>query len=144
MSTSIAHPPTFPPPQLPSLIERGKAGAMPFPVLFDRLAELGVHHYTADLTDLTIVYYSAAGLQYKEEDTPAGVNNRVAPALDGAAVRIALQRRQKGESSYEGFCKEMAAAGVVGYEVDMESRKVTYKGLQAGQQHVESVPVMSP
>ena len=57
-------------------------------------------------------------------------------------MRTALKRRQMGETSFEQFSAEMAAAGVAEYEVDMASRKVTYKGTQAGQQHLENVPVM--
>ena len=119
------------------VLELTKREQWPYPIVFNMLLEAGVTHYETNVGQFEIVYSGEGG-----ELTDYGPNNfSVVPAtrFDPEATKRAIQRSQRGETQYPEFLREIAAAGIHTYRVDMAARTVTYRGAQ-GETYVESVP----
>lgn len=63
------------------------------------------------------------------------------PNYDETALIAAIRRDQAGESTFPEFLEASWLAGVIEYEVDFESRTVTYKGA-LGEHYLEEYPVV--
>lgn len=64
------------------------------------------------------------------------------PRFDEGALIRALGVDQAGESTFPEFLQASWRAGIVGYDVDLEARTVTYQGCNA-EQYVEAYPTVS-
>lgn len=64
------------------------------------------------------------------------------PRFDEGALIRALRVDQAGESTFPEFLDASWRAGVVGYNVDLEARTVTYQGCN-GEEYVEAYPSVS-
>jgi len=109
-----------------------------YPQLFDALKAEGVTHYETNVSAYKIEYFSAG--ETFLETGPQNFNAPVGPSFNRENVIKAIRRAQKREIDYPTFLKEIAAAGVPHYRVDMSARTVSYLGQKAGEQYVETVP----
>jgi len=64
------------------------------------------------------------------------------PLFDEGALIRALRADQAGESTFPEFLDASWRAGVVGYDVDLEARTVTYQGCN-GEEYIEAYPSVS-
>ena len=64
------------------------------------------------------------------------------PAFDEAALIKALRIDQAGESTFPEFLDATWLAGVTRYDVDLETRTVSYQGCR-GEEYVEAYPAVS-
>lgn len=112
-------------------------GRRTFPEVVKALVEIGVERYYADLQRSERTYFMPNGESlvthaHRVERVPAS-------SLDGAGIDAALRRIQRGATTYQQFCEEIAAAGCVGYVVSLAGRRVVYFG-RTGETFVEPFP----
>jgi uncharacterized protein YbcV (DUF1398 family) len=112
-------------------------GRLSFPEVVRKLAEAGVERYHTDLVRAEKVYYQPKGdycvtacAAIKEE--PAG-------EFSAAGVEMAIRAVQRGAIQYIEFCRNILAAGCVGYIVSLTGRRVVYYG-RTGDTHIEPFP----
>src|SRR5262249_7858070 len=98
----------------------------------------GVTEYTVDTSSGEIVYKGGFGTwqKAKRASTPVKVNEQASKE----AFETVLQRRMRKEMTYTEFLRQIAAAGIAYYRVDMASRSVTYYDLHSRAIHVQQVP----
>jgi|SRR5262245_26118506 len=117
---------------------KAKRDQWPYPKIFEALKEAGVESYETKVSTHEITYYG--GSDTWTEPVPPGFQPlAVSPTFDQDGVQAALRRTQKKETDYPQFLKEIAAAGVASYRVDMAARTVTYRG-RGGESYAEEVP----
>ncbi len=119
------------------VIDLTKRERWPYPIVMNMFIEAGVTGYEVNVARYEIVYGGEGG-----KLTVRGPKDfSVVPAanLNVDSLKRAIQRTQRGETNYPEFLREIAAAGVHVYGVNMDSRTVTYRGAQ-GEMHVETVP----
>lgn len=110
-----------------------------YPTAFDALKAAGVEGYVMNAKTRSVTYHGL-GEKYTSPfgaDIPPLV---VAGTFDKQGVITAIRRSQKRETTYGQFLAEISKAGVDMYQVDMQSRTVSYLG-KKGEEHVEEVPV---
>jgi uncharacterized protein YbcV (DUF1398 family) len=111
----------------------------PYPHIFNKLKKLGVERYETNVLTHEIKY--VGGQTSFVDPAPEGFKKlTVGPRYDEAALKTALGRAQRQETTYAEFLAEIAAAGVAFYRVDMAPRTVTYHGPTPKEKLVESVP----
>ncbi len=113
-------------------------GRLRFPQVLQKLGEIGVESYHADLYRKEKTYYMPTGESHVE-----GVefgSHQVADAFDMNGVRRALLRVQQAQSSYVEFMAEIAAAGVSQYWVYPGGRRAVYTS-RRGEEWVEWFPL---
>ncbi|HMD22250.1 MAG TPA: DUF1398 family protein [Alloacidobacterium sp.] len=113
-------------------------GKLRFPQVLQKLGEIGVESYHADLYRKEKTYYMPSGESHVE-----GVefgSYQVADAFDMNGVRRALLRVQQAQSSYVEFIAEIAAAGVSQYWVYLGGRRAVYTS-RRGEEWVEWFPL---
>ena len=112
-------------------------GTRSFPEHLAALAAVGVEAYQADYRAKSTSYYLRSGETHQLAlHVPVFA---IPTALDGAALAAAIKDSQRGELKYPEFLARSLAAGVVGYIVWIDARKVTYFG-RDGQLYVEPFP----
>jgi uncharacterized protein YbcV (DUF1398 family) len=117
---------------------RGAQEGWPYPRFFEALKEAGVLYYVRDVPRHVITYVGAA--EQHQALPPVGFRDlKTADRFDAQALKKALARIHRRETTYPQFLAEIAAAGVLSYRVDMAKRTVTYMGGQ-GETFVERVP----
>jgi uncharacterized protein YbcV (DUF1398 family) len=109
-----------------------------YPGIFNTLKDAGVEYYETNVRDHTIVY-SGDGDHFIEDPAENSVGLSIAEIFSPDKVKAAIARNQNKETDYVQFLREIAAAGVQSYRVDMTARTVTYK-CGNSQAHVERVP----
>jgi uncharacterized protein YbcV (DUF1398 family) len=109
-----------------------------YPQLFDALKGIGVECYEVDVPFNKISYLGGATTIV--HPSPDGFQRLAVGPFNAAAFKAALTRAQNQETTYPEFLKEIAAASIAFYRVDMEMRSVTYFGKDRTQQIVEPVP----
>jgi uncharacterized protein YbcV (DUF1398 family) len=124
--------------EIVAIQKRAAAEGWPYPYLFNSLKALGIERYEVDVAthQAKFVGGGASVLQ----PAPEGFEPlTVAGKFDLEALKTALGRVQRKESTYSQFLAEIAAAGVPFYRVDMKPRTVTYHGPKP-YKYVEKVP----
>jgi uncharacterized protein YbcV (DUF1398 family) len=118
-------------------VSASMTGAMTFPQIVGRLAEMGIERYHADYTRNEITSYRADGdslvIAVPWESHETGIE--FSPADVAAAVR----QSQRGEHTYADFVRKTMSAGCVGYFVQITGRRAIYFG-RNGDCHVELFP----
>ena len=104
------------------------------------LAAVGVEAYQADYRARSTCYYLRSGETHRIALSAPEL--AIPAALDDAALAAAIKAAQRGELKYREFLARSVAAGVVGYIVWIDARKVTYFG-RDGELHVEPFPSAS-
>jgi uncharacterized protein YbcV (DUF1398 family) len=113
------------------------ADSMAFPEIVGALISAGFESYTIDFRRGTAVYYLPDG----ESLELATITGPVAPQFDAPAVQAAIREAQAHgpDYSYDGFCRQVMAAGCAGYITSFSGRRVVYFGRDA-ELHVEHFP----
>ena len=108
-----------------------------FAEIVARLIVAGVERYHADLVRAEKAYYMPDG---SFEVVPS-VRIDTAPAAEFSAsgVAAAVRAVQAATIGYQTFCRQVMAAGCVGYHVSIAGRRVVYYG-RTGDSHVEWFP----
>lgn len=110
-----------------------------YPKLFDALKKMGIERYETNVLTHEIKYVGEGGSFIMP--APEGFQPlTVGPRYDEAALKAALGRVQRQETTFAQFLGEIAAAGVAFYRVDMAPRTVTYHGPTKRDKLVEKVP----
>lgn len=113
------------------------AGRKPFPEVVGALTGAGVERYHADLIRAEKVYYLPGGgsrsVDCVKLETPP------ATSFAASGVADAVRSAQQGAIDYRTFCRQIAAAGCVGYHVSIPGRRAVYYG-RTGETHVEHFP----
>lgn len=112
-----------------------------FPEIVGRLTEAGVERYHADYCRAEITYYHPSG-ESQVVATPHDTHP-IAADFSAPAVAEAVRQSQRGEHSYRDFLRKTAAAGCVGYFVQIAGRRVIYFG-RNGESHTEWFPGAQP
>jgi len=113
------------------------AGTMTFPEIVGRLEGIGVERYHADYSRHEITYYLANGDSHVVPTPHPPCETAV--AFSAAGVESAVRQSQRNEHTYLDFVRKTAAAGCVGYFVQITGRRAIYFG-RNGDSHVEHFP----
>lgn len=104
---------------------RPKVGG--FPVLAEVLRQAGVQMNRWSLPSRQSIYLMKDGAVV-QQDTPLVTGTHEIPKFDREALIRAIRTDQEGRSTFPEFLQSAWKAGVVGYDVDLVDRKVTYYG----------------
>jgi uncharacterized protein YbcV (DUF1398 family) len=115
---------------------RPKVGG--FPYLAETLRRAGVTRNLWSLPACQCLYLTEEG-PVMMQGTPLITGMADVPPFDRNALITALRTDQTGESTFPEFLMAAWKAGVVGYDVDLVARIVTYDG-SGGESYVESYP----
>lgn len=107
-----------------------------FPWVYKSLKEIGITSYAVDIKS------GKAVISHKEEklEEQAPEKNFVFGAFNIEQIVAALQKHQKGETSYDEWLQEVARAGVFRYVVTMAQDMVIYLDQNNTQAYVEPIP----
>lgn len=117
---------------------RPKVGG--FPVLAEVLRKSGVRMNRWTLPSCQAVYMMEEG-SVVQQGSPIVANKESVPRFDRTALIKALRDDQEGRSKFPEFLTHVWKAGVVGYDVDLTARKVTYFGVN-GESYIEEYPAV--
>lgn len=136
MSTAIEH--------LMSAIQHGmkirpKVGG--FPYLAETLRSAGVIKNSWALPSCQSLYLTEHG-PVVLQGTPLISGQADVAKFNQEALIHALRTDQAGKSTFPEFLTSAWKAGVIGYDVDFNGRKVTYYGCN-GEAYVESYPAVN-
>lgn len=115
---------------------RPKVGG--FPYLAEALRQAGVQVNLWSLPSCQSIYIMEEG-QVVQQGTPLVTGTHAIPKFSREALIKAIRTDQNGESTFPEFLKATWEAGVVAYDADFISRKVSYFGAR-GESYVESYP----
>ena len=108
-----------------------------FPEVVGKLMAAGVERYHADLLRAEKTYYMPDG---ETLVVPSAVSDGTPPpAFSAAHVESAIRAIQSGTIKYKTFCRDIVAAGCVGYFVSLTGRRAVYYG-RTGDMHIELFP----
>jgi uncharacterized protein YbcV (DUF1398 family) len=122
MSEAIAHLHAA---QAQAMAGRPRVGG--FPYLAETLRRAGVTRNVWQLPACQSLYLTDRGAVL-QQGTPLVSGSVDVPGFDQPSLIHALRTDQAGESSFPAFLLAAWNAGVVGYEVDLLERHVTYRG----------------
>lgn len=106
-----------------------------------RLIGAGVERYHADLVRGETTYFMPDGQSHRV--TAQTVETRPGPTFSADGVLAAVRAIQAGKTKYLTFCRQIMAAGCVGYLVSMQGRRAIYYG-RSGETYVEPFPAAAP
>ena len=118
---------------------RPKVGG--FLVLAEVLRLAGVTRNRWSLPSCQSVYHMKEG-SVVQQGNPIVMGIHEIPKFDSEGLIRALRTDQEGKSSFPEFLKSAWEAGVIGYDVDFESRKVVYYGVN-GESYMEEYPAVN-
>lgn len=116
--------------------EESDAERVGFPDVLKRMMEAGIERYHADLVGAVKTYYTPDGAF---ETVPCHEVGPFSVEFDAAGVEAAVRSIQRQAIKYREFCKQIAAAGCVGYFVSMVGKRAIYYG-RTGDLHTEWFP----
>ena len=117
---------------------RPKVGG--FPYLAETLRLAGVTRNLWSLPSCQSIYLTKEG-PVVIQGTPLVTGPADTPKFNRDALIHALRTDQSGKSTFPEFLNASWEAGVVGYDVDFENRKITYNGA-LGESYVEDYPAV--
>lgn len=109
-----------------------------FPYLAETLRRAGVSKNIWHLPSLMSIYLMNEG-SVVMQGTPLVSGMHTISKFDKELLIRAIRSDQAGESTFPEFLQSAWNAGVIRYEVDFDSRNVTYYGV-SGEHYVESYP----
>ena len=121
-----------------AMLIRPKVGG--FPVLAEVLRQAGVQMNRWSLPSCQSVYLMKEG-SVVQQGSPLVTGTHEIPKFDRDALIIAIRTDQEGRSTFNEFLQAAWKAGVVGYDADFASRKVTYYG-SYGESYLENYPAV--
>lgn len=125
--------------QKSAMATRPKVGG--FPLFAESLRQSGVLRNVWSLPSCQSLYVTKLG-PVVQQGTPLVTGVHEVAKFDREALIVALRTDQAGQGTFPEFLQRAWAAGVVGYEVDFEARKVTYFGA-LGDSYVEDYPAVT-
>ncbi len=117
---------------------RPKVGG--FPVLAEVLRQAGVQTNRWSLPSCQSVFLMDGGAVV-QQGIPLVTGAHEVAKFDCAALITALRTDQEGRSTFPEFLQSAWKAGVIGYDVDFASRRVTYFGAN-GESYLEEYPAI--
>ena len=117
---------------------RPKVGG--FPYLAEVLRQAGVTRNIWTLPSCQSLYLTSNG-SVVIQGSPLATGKLDVPKFDQEGLIHALRKDQAGQSTFPDFLKASWEAGVVGYNVDFQGRKVTYFGA-LGETYIEDYPTV--
>lgn len=111
-----------------------------FPYLAEALRQAGVTRYVYTLPSGQCIFYAQDGRIATQSDVVASGMLDV-PVFNKDGFIQVLRRSQNGETTFPEFLKGSWENGIVHYEADLISRKVTYYGVD-GESYVENYPAI--
>ena len=124
--------------QVRAMAGRPKVGG--FPYLAETLRRAGVTRNLWHLPACQSLYLTRHG-PVVTQGTPLTTGTADVPAFDRDALVRALREDQAGRTTFPQFLEASWRAGIVRYDVDLESRTVTYYGC-LGEEYVEAYPAV--
>jgi len=112
-----------------------------FPYLAEVMRETGVTRNVWSLPGCQSVFLTQEG-PVVMQGKPLVDGAADVPLFDEGALIRALRADQAGESTFPEFLDASWRAGVVGYDVDLQARTVTYQGCN-GEEYIEAYPSVS-
>ena len=112
-----------------------------FPYLAEVMREAGVTRNVWSLPGCRSVFLTQEG-PVVMQGKPLVDGAADVPLFDEGALIRALRADQAGESTFPEFLDASWRAGVVGYDVDLQARTVTYQGCN-GEEYIEAYPSVS-
>ena len=112
-----------------------------FPYLAEVMRQAGVTRNVWSLPGCQSVFLTQEG-PVVMQGKPLVDGAADVPLFDEGALIRALRADQAGESTFPEFLDASWRAGVVGYDVDLEARTVTYQGCN-GEEYIEAYPSVS-
>ena len=112
-----------------------------FPYLAEVLRQAGVTRNVWSLPSCQSLFLTRVG-PVVMQGSPLATGALDVPAFDEIALISALRTDQAGESTFPQFLDASWRAGVVRYDVDLETRTVAYQGCN-GEEYVEAYPAVS-
>lgn len=113
------------------------AGGVPFSEIVARLIKVGVERYHVDYSRMETTYYLSSGdstvVRMKHDSLT------VEHEFSAATVETSVRQSQRGEIIYPQFLRQTAAAGCIGYFVQLAGKRVHYFG-RNGEIHTEWFP----
>ncbi len=122
-----------------ALAGRPKVGG--FPYLAETLRRAGVTSIVWTLPSCQTLYLTQSG-PVVSQAAPLVSGLADVPPFNQEALVVALRTDQAGQSTFMDFLQASWQAGVVGYDVDLLDRKVTYYGCN-GEEYREDYPAYS-
>lgn len=117
---------------------RPKAGG--FPLLAEVLRLAGVQKNRWFLPSCQSIYILGEG-SVVQQGVPLVTGSYEIPQFDREALIQAIRADQDGKTEFPEFLDSAWKAGVISYEVDFISRKVTYYGVN-GEMYLEEYPAV--
>ena len=118
-------------------VQGALSGALTFPQIVGKLAEVGVERYHADYSRREITYYFPDGDSLVVASSHP--SHATAVEFSASAVEAAVRQSQRNQHTYLDFIRKTMAAGCVGYFVQITGRRAIYFG-RNGECHVEQFP----
>jgi len=112
-----------------------------FPYLAEILRQAGVTRNLWSLPSCQAIYLTDLG-PVVQQGNPLVLGHNDIAKFNQDELILALRTDQAGKSSFPQFLESAWKAGVVGYEVDLAARKVTYHGA-LGESYVEEYPAVN-
>ncbi|MFA6915991.1 MAG: DUF1398 family protein [Parachlamydiales bacterium] len=122
-----------------SISEKGRLGHWPYPKIYRAYKDLGLEGYSVEVETHTVTFFCKDQI-IKEVVNMGGEKLLIAPFHDKAKIEEAIEYNQTQGGSYPQFLKDIAAAGVMLYRVQMKDDTIHYLGMN-GEDYVEGVPV---
>jgi uncharacterized protein YbcV (DUF1398 family) len=107
--------------------------------VFSALKELNMSSYDVEI-EKNVHSYVVKGIQIVDHSHELKEPLKIASAFNAAMVKEAIKVHQKNKTSFIEFLKGIAEAGCWEYHVDMEERKIFYRGKNKKELHTETVP----
>lgn len=111
-----------------------------FPVMAEVLRQAGVTMNRWSLPSCQSIYLMESG-NIVQQGMPLVTGTHKIPEFDRESLIIALRKDQNGHSTFPEFLNSAWEAGVIGYDVDFVTRKVSYYGTD-GEVYMEEYPLV--
>lgn len=109
-----------------------------FPQFIQEIKQMGVVRNDVYVMDGMSIYFGEGNFTV---EAPAVYEALlIEEQADAEAFKLALQIHQQGETDYQTFCRQAAAAGVEKWVIDLELMTVTYLSVKGEQLLTELIP----
>lgn len=111
-----------------------------YPYLAEALRKAGVKRYVYNLPSNQCIFYTNEGhILSQTEVSNSGLSE--VPQFNKEEFIKVLKVAQAGKSTFPEFLRDSWKTGIVSYEADLESRKVSYFGSE-GEAYIEDYPAV--
>lgn len=114
-----------------------KTGA-DFPRFIKEIKAMGVIRNDVYVMNGMAIYFGND--DHTAESAPAYENLLIEEQSSAADLKSALKIHQSGETDYQTFCRQAAAAGVEKWVIDLTAMTVTYLDMSGHELVVEEIP----